>query len=106
MRSLASFMPATGRDVAVDLGTANTVVYVGGGTTEVAVLSRGGIVVSESVRVGGYDLDEAIAADVRRRYNLALGQQTAEALKIELGSAWTLPEELQTEIRGRDLVSG
>src|SRR5206468_393858 len=82
------------------------VVDVGGGTTEVAVLSLGGIVVSESVRVGGYDLDEAIAADVRRRYNLALGQQTAEALKIELGSAWPLSEELQTEIRGRDLVSG
>jgi rod shape-determining protein MreB and related proteins len=82
------------------------VVDVGGGTTEVAVLSLGGIVVSESVRVGGYDLDEAIAADVRRRHNLALGQQTAEALKIELGSAWTLEEELQTEIRGRDLVSG
>src|SRR4051794_26069994 len=82
------------------------VVDVGGGTTEVAVLSLGGIVVSESVRVGGYDLDEAIAADVRRRHNLALGQQTAEALKIELGSASPLPEELQTEIRGRDLVSG
>src|SRR3954466_15393365 len=82
------------------------VVDVGGGTTEVAVLSLGGIVVSESVRVGGYDLDEAIAADVRRRHNLALGQQTAEALKIELGSAWPLSEELQTEIRGRDLVSG
>jgi rod shape-determining protein MreB len=82
------------------------VVDVGGGTTEVAVLSLGGIVVSESVRVGGYDLDEAIAADVRRRHNLALGQQTAEALKIEMGSAWPLPEELQTEIRGRDLVSG
>ncbi|MEA2497311.1 MAG: rod shape-determining protein MreB [Thermoleophilaceae bacterium] len=83
------------------------VVDVGGGTTEVAVLSLGGIVVSESVRVGGYDLDEAIAADVRRRHNLALGQQTAEALKIELGSAWQLPTgELQTEIRGRDLVSG
>jgi rod shape-determining protein MreB len=82
------------------------VVDVGGGTTEVAVLSLGGIVVSESVRVGGYDMDEAIAADVRRRHNLALGQQTAEALKIELGSAWPLGDELQTEIRGRDLVSG
>jgi len=82
------------------------VVDVGGGTTEVAVLSLGGIVVSESVRVGGYDLDEAIAADVRRRHNLALGQQTAEALKIELGSAWPQREDMQTEIRGRDLVSG
>jgi rod shape-determining protein MreB len=82
------------------------VVDIGGGTTEVAVLSLGGIVVSESVRVGGYDLDEAIATDVRKRHNLALGQQTAEALKIELGSAWPLEEELQTEIRGRDLVSG
>jgi rod shape-determining protein MreB len=82
------------------------VVDVGGGTTEVAVLSLGGIVVSESVRVGGYDLDEAIAADVRKRHNLALGQQTAENLKIELGTAWPQPEEMQTEIRGRDLVSG
>src|SRR5204862_520368 len=96
VRSLSTWLPATGRDVAVDLGTANTLAFVRGR----------GIVLSESVRVGGYDLDEAIAADVRRRHNLALGAQTAEALKIELGSAWPLQDELQTEIRGRDLVSG
>lgn len=97
---------AIGGGLPIGEPSGSMVVDVGGGTTEVAVLSLGGIVVSESVRVGGYDLDEAIGADVRRRHNLALGQQTAENLKIELGSAWPQEQEEQTEIRGRDLVSG
>src|SRR5204862_6603163 len=79
---------AIGGGLPIGEPSGSMVVDVGGGTTEVAVLSLGGIVVSESVRVGGYDLDEAIAVDVRRRHNLALGQQTAENLKIELGTAW------------------
>ena len=71
-----------------------------------ALISLGGIVVSESLRVGGYDLDEAIADHVRRQYRLAIGQQTAEDVKLAVGSAVPLREELETEIRGRDVVAG
>ena len=82
------------------------VVDVGGGTTEVAVISLGGIVVSESVRTGGYELDDAVTAWLRARHGLAVGQQTAEDLKVQLGSAYPLAEELEVEIRGRHLSSG
>jgi rod shape-determining protein MreB and related proteins len=82
------------------------IVDVGGGTTEVAVISLGGIVVSESVRVGGYELDDAVTAWMRREHGLAIGQQTAEDLKVELGSAVEMPNEIEVEIRGRHLASG
>jgi rod shape-determining protein MreB and related proteins len=82
------------------------IVDVGGGTTEVAVISLGGIVVSESVRVGGYELDDAVTAWMRREHGLAIGQQTAEDLKVQLGSASPMAEELAVEIRGRHLASG
>ena len=82
------------------------VVDVGGGTTEVAVISLGGIVVSESVRTGGYELDDAVTAWLRSAHGLAIGQQTAEDLKVQLGSAFPLAEELEVEIRGRHLQSG
>ncbi len=82
------------------------VVDIGGGTSEVALISLGGIVLSESLRIGGYELDEAIATYVRREYQLAIGQQTAEDVKFGVGSAWPLEDELETEIRGRDLVNG
>jgi len=85
---------------------ANAVVDIGGGTSEVAVISLGGIVVSESLRVGGYELDEAIMSFARREHQLAIGQQAAEDVKLEIGSAWPLEEELETQIRGRDLVTG
>jgi rod shape-determining protein MreB len=85
--------------------TASMVVDVGGGTSEVAVISLGGMVVSRSVRVGGYDLDEAITNFLRRQHNLAIGEQTAEETKITLGSAWR-PVDGETMVRGRDLVSG
>jgi rod shape-determining protein MreB len=81
-------------------------VDVGGGTSEVAVLSLGGMVVNESLRVGGYELDEAISGHIRRVHRMAIGQQTAEDIKIELGSAAPLAEELMTEVRGRDLTTG
>jgi rod shape-determining protein MreB and related proteins len=84
----------------------NAVVDIGGGTSEVAVISLGGIVVSESLRIGGYELDEAIMNFARREHQLAIGQQAAESLKLEIGSAWPLPEELESEIKGRDLVTG
>ena len=82
------------------------VVDIGGGTSEVAVISLGGIVVSQSIRVGGDELDEAIINYVKKEYKLLIGQQTAEEVKLEIGSAYPLEEEVQAEIRGRDLVSG
>ena len=82
------------------------VVDIGGGTSEVAVISLGGIVVSQSIRIGGDELDEAIINYVKREYKLMIGQQTAEEVKLEIGSAFPLEEEVQAEIRGRDLVLG
>jgi rod shape-determining protein MreB len=86
--------------------TGNIVVDIGGGTSEVAVISLGGIVVSQSIRVGGDEMDDAIVNYVKREYKLMIGQQTAEEIKLEIGSAFPLPEEVQAEVRGRDLVSG
>ncbi len=83
----------------------NMIVDVGGGTTEVAVLSLAGCVISESVRVAGDDLDEAIIQHMRRTYNLLIGQPTAEKIKKELGSAFPLEQELTMEVRGRDLTA-
>jgi rod shape-determining protein MreB len=82
------------------------IVDIGGGTTEVAVISLGGIVVSESIRIGGDEMDEAIISHCKRTHKLAIGAQTAEEIKLEAGSASPLPEEVRMEIRGRDLVSG
>ena len=85
---------------------ANVVVDIGGGTTDIAVISLGGIVVSDSIRIGGIKLDEAIARYIKREYNLLIGEQTAEEIKIRIGSAYKLPQELSMEVRGRDLVTG
>jgi rod shape-determining protein MreB len=82
------------------------IVDIGGGTTEVAVISLGGIVVSQSLRVGGDEMDEAIINHIKRDYKLLIGQQTAEEIKLEIGSAWDLREELQAEVRGRDMLTG
>src|ERR1700683_4459234 len=84
----------------------NMVVDVGGGTTEVAVISLGGIVTSESIRVGGDEMDQAIIAFAKKEYSLMLGERTAEEIKMAVGSACPSPEEPHAEIRGRDLVSG
>ncbi|HZM53785.1 MAG TPA: rod shape-determining protein [Acidimicrobiales bacterium] len=97
---------AIGAGMPVHEPTGNMVVDIGGGTTEVAVISLGGIVSSQSVRVGGDELDEAIISYIKKEYSLALGERSAEEIKIALGSAYPLEEELQAEIRGRDLVSG
>ncbi len=97
---------AIGAGLPVHEPTGNMVVDIGGGTTEVAVISLGGIVTSQSVRIGGDELDEAIIAYIKKEYSLALGERTAEEIKIALGSAFPLQEELHAEIRGRDLVSG
>jgi rod shape-determining protein MreB len=97
---------AIGAGLPVQEPTGNMVVDIGGGTTEVAVISLGGIVASQSVRVAGDELDEAIVSFVKKEYSLALGERTAEEIKIAMGSAWHLAEELTAEVRGRDLVSG
>jgi rod shape-determining protein MreB len=82
------------------------IVDIGGGTTEVAVISLGGIVVSQSLRVGGDEMDEAIINHIKREYKLLIGQQTAEEIKLEVGSAHPLKEEVQAEVRGRDMLTG
>jgi rod shape-determining protein MreB len=97
---------AIGAGLPVQEPTGNMIVDIGGGTTEVAVISLGGIVASQSVRVAGDELDEAIIQYIKKEYSLALGERTAEEVKIALGSAWPLEEEITAEIRGRDLVTG
>jgi rod shape-determining protein MreB len=82
------------------------IVDIGGGTTEVAVISLAGIVYSQSVRVGGDKMDEAISAYLKRKYNLAIGEQTAERIKIQIGNAYPVEKQLTTEVKGRDLVAG
>src|SRR5438045_525680 len=97
---------AIGAGLPVGEPTGSMVVDVGGGTSEVAVISLGGIVVSQSIRVGGDELDESIINYAKREYKLLIGQQTAEELKLEIGSAYPMEEEVQAEIRGRDMVAG
>jgi rod shape-determining protein MreB len=97
---------AIGAGLPVHEPAGNMIVDIGGGTTEVAVISLGGIVASESIRLAGDELDEAIVTYVKKEYSLALGERTAEEIKIALGSACELQEELYAEVRGRDLVTG
>ena len=97
---------AIGAGLPVHEPAGNMVVDIGGGTTEVAVISLGGIVASESIRIAGDELDEAIITYVKKEYSLALGERTAEEIKCALASAYPLEEELYAEIRGRDLVTG
>ena len=97
---------AFGAGLPVDEPSGSMIVDIGGGTTEVAVISLGGIVHSRSIRVAGDELDNAIAAYVRRAYNLFIGDRTAEQTKIEIGSAYPLEQELEMTVKGRDLVTG
>ena len=97
---------ALGAGMPVGTPSGNMVVNLGGGTSEAAVISLHGIVTASSVRVGGNKIDEAIAAYVRRKYNLAIGERTAELVKIEIGSALPMDTELTMEVRGRDQVTG
>jgi rod shape-determining protein MreB len=97
---------AIGAGLPVHEATGNMVVDVGGGTTEVAVISLGGVVTSLSIRTAGDDLDAAIVSWMKKEYSLMLGERTAEEVKIALGSAFPLAREPEAEVRGRDLVSG
>jgi rod shape-determining protein MreB len=97
---------AIGAGLPVHEPTGNMVVDIGGGTTEVAVISLGGIVTSQSIRTGGDELDSSIITYVKKEYSLMLGERTAEEIKMAIGSAFPSPDEPHAEIRGRDLVSG
>lgn len=100
------FAAAIGAGLPVSEPTGSMIVDIGGGTSEVAVISLGGIVTSRSIRVAGDEIDESIVAYVRKAYNLLIGYRTAEEVKLEIGSAYALDEELSMEVRGRDLLSG
>ncbi|GLX03078.1 MULTISPECIES: rod shape-determining protein [Microbispora] len=97
---------AIGAGLPVHEPTGNMVVDIGGGTTEVAIISMGGIVTSQSIRVGGDELDQAVIAFTKKEYSLMLGERTAEEVKIAVGSACVTGEDFHAEVRGRDLVSG
>ena len=97
---------AIGADLPVHEPSGNMIVDIGGGTTEVAVISLGGIVTAQSVRVAGDELDEAVLQYVKKEFSLAIGDRTSEEIKMHMGSAWPLDEELTADIRGRDMISG
>jgi rod shape-determining protein MreB len=82
------------------------IIDIGGGTTEIAVISLGGIVYARSIRVGGDEMDESVIEHMKKNYNLMIGERTAEEIKIKIGSAWPLNEEMVIEVRGRDLITG
>ncbi|MEN6520813.1 MAG: rod shape-determining protein [Armatimonadota bacterium] len=97
---------AIGAGLPISLPGGNMVIDIGGGTTDIAVISLGGIVVSRSVRVGGNKMDEVIVRHIKSRYNLMIGERTAEEIKVKIGSAYPLHTEMTLEVRGRDMVAG
>lgn len=97
---------AIGAEIPIDTAAGNLIVDIGGGTTEVAIISLGGIVASSSVRIGGNKIDQSIADYIRKKYGLSIGDRTAEEIKITIGSALLLPKEKSMEIRGRDIIAG
>jgi rod shape-determining protein MreB len=97
---------AIGANIPIGSASGHMIIDIGGGTAEMAVISLGGIVSSASVRIGGNKLDTALAEFVRRKYGLAIGERTAEQIKIEIGSAMYLEEKLRMEVRGRDMITG
>jgi rod shape-determining protein MreB len=99
-------MAAVGAGLPIAEPIGNMVVDIGGGTTDVAVLSLAGLVYSHSVRVAGNAMDEVIIDHIKHRYNILIGERTAEAIKIEIGSAFPLTNRMKMEVKGRDLVGG
>ncbi|MBI4734431.1 MAG: rod shape-determining protein, partial [Rubrobacteridae bacterium] len=97
---------AIGAGLPIQEATGNMVVDIGGGTTEVAVISLGGIVTCQSIRIGGDEFDEAIMSHVKKEYNIMIGERTAEEIKIQIGSAYPVGDEEDAEVRGRDLLTG
>src|SRR3990167_5786783 len=84
----------------------NMIIDIGGGTTEIAVISLSGIVFSKSIRIGGDEFDEAIITHLKKSYNLMIGERTAEEIKIRIGSAYPMPEETTLDVKGRDILAG
>ena len=99
-------LAAIGAKISINNPTGNMILNIGGGTTEIAVISLGGIVTWKSVRIGGNKLDQAIVDYIKKKHSLAIGERTAELLKISIGSAMKIPEEEKINIRGRDLATG
>lgn len=97
---------AIGAGLPINEPMANMVVDIGGGTSETALISLGGVVSLQAVRVGSFDIDAAIIIHIRREYGIAIGEQTAEEIKILIGSAFPTPDEVRAEVRGRELMSG
>jgi len=97
---------AIGANIPIGSASGHMIIDIGGGTSEIAVISLGGIVSSNSVRIGGNKFDNAISDFIRRKYNLAVGERTAEEIKIKIGSALYLEEKLHLEVRGRDMIDG
>ncbi len=97
---------AIGASIPIGSASGHMIIDIGGGTSEMAVISLGGIVTSTSIRIGGNKFDAAIAKHIKKKYNLAIGERTAEEIKIEIGSALYLEDKLTMEIKGRDMVSG
>ena len=97
---------AIGVDLPVQEPTGNMIIDIGGGTTEVAIISMSGIVFSRSVRIAGDEMDEAIVNYIKKKYNLLIGERTAEEVKIRIGSAYPLNEPMTMEVKGRDLIAG
>ncbi len=97
---------AIGANIPIGSPNGHMIVEIGGGTTEMAVISLGGIVASTSVRIGGVKFDQAIMEHIRRTYNLAIGERTAEDIKIRCGSAMYLQEKLRMDVKGRDMLTG
>jgi rod shape-determining protein MreB len=97
---------AIGAGLPINEPLGNMIVDIGGGTSETAVISLGGIVALEAIRVGSFDIDVAIQTHVRREYGIAIGDRTAEEIKMAIGSAWPVDDEVKAEVRGRDLMSG
>ena len=101
-----AMMAAIGAGLPITEPSGNMIVDIGGGTTDVAVISLAGTVYSRSVRIAGNEMDEAVIQYLKRKYNLLIGERTAEQIKIEIGSAYPLKEEIRIDIKGRDLVEG
>lgn len=97
---------AIGADIPIGSASGHMIIDIGGGTAEIAVLSLGGIVTSKSVRIGGNRLDTSIREHIRRKYGLAIGERTAESIKIQIGSALFLEDRMTMDVRGRDMVTG
>lgn len=97
---------AVGVGLPVEEAAGNMIIDIGGGTTELAVISLGGLVYSKSIRIAGDELDQAIMEYLKKSYNLLIGERTAEEIKIRIGSAYPLEEELTMDVRGRDLIAG